>query len=433
MVYPSDLSTTISKLNNYSRSSVKIQNETSGDVQDGNQIKFRLPSNSLIDLSSFCVHAKMTCVETGGLNGTNKVGYYPCRDLNIIRRLTIEMSNNNICTIDNYDRIRSMMLDYSMNESNKKYNLFGNANPNGLVDNTGALKGLNAGTNAGFDYDIILDRFISFLSGAPSIIDTSVTGELLITIDLVPASECLFKKQTTIADCNAPSYVLSKIYGTITKISINDGYYHTAIQSALAQGLPFKFKFPYYETAVSKDGPMTMSMRTDLQSDSIDMAFFSFCHSSANSKQTATKTVNRYLEATNSHMYLQRSLEDVTALQWNVNGMNIPAYSMDKASIYNNLLNDLGCSNDRDGGMHELVTKNAYAWAQNFGMATLSLHHPTGDGSLISGLSSEGTPVSISIDVQSTNASGNDWVGMLTVQSCRVVEVYAGRNVVLVR
>jgi len=86
MVYPSDLSTTISKLSNYSRSSVKSQNETSGDVQDGNQIKFRLPSNSLIDLSSFCVHALMKTGATGGLEGSAKAGYYPCRDLNIIRR-----------------------------------------------------------------------------------------------------------------------------------------------------------------------------------------------------------------------------------------------------------------------------------------------------------------------------------------------------------
>ena len=81
MVYPSDLSTTISKLSNYSRSSVKIQNETSGDVNDGNQMKFRLPSNSLIDLSSFCVHAKMTTGATNKLNASgNKVGFYPCRD-----------------------------------------------------------------------------------------------------------------------------------------------------------------------------------------------------------------------------------------------------------------------------------------------------------------------------------------------------------------
>ena len=433
MVYPSDLSTTISKLSNYSRSSVKVQNETSGDVQDGNQLKFRLPSNSLIDLSSFCVHAKMTTGATNKSNGADKVGFYPCRDLNIIRRLTVEMANNNICTIDNYDRIRAMMLDYSMNESNKKFNLYGNADPTKLVNAVGVTKGINAGVSAGFEYEIILDRFISFLSGSPSIIDTSVCGELLITIDLVPASECLFKAQDTDTDCDAPSYVLSKIYGSVTKISIQDGFYYSAIQSALAQGLPFKFKFPYYESVVSKDGPMTMSMRTDMQSDSIDMAFFSFMHSSANSKQTGTATQKRYLEATNSHMYLQRSIEDVTAFQWNVNGMNIPAYNMDKPAIFNNLINDLGCANDRDGGMHELVTKNAYNWAKYFGMATLSLHHPSGDGALISGLASEGTPIAISLDVQSTNSSGNAWVGVLTTQSTRVVEIFAGRNVVLIR
>ncbi|KAJ1465589.1 hypothetical protein T484DRAFT_3636481 [Baffinella frigidus] len=95
------------------------KNETSGDVSNRNQIKLRLPLNSLIDLSSFGVHASMTTSPTIGFNGTDKVGYYPCRDLYIIRRLTVEISNNNVCTIDNYDRIRSMMLDYSMNESKK--------------------------------------------------------------------------------------------------------------------------------------------------------------------------------------------------------------------------------------------------------------------------------------------------------------------------
>ena len=132
-------------------------------------------------------------------------------------------------------------------------------------------------------------------------------------------------------------------------------------------------------------------------------------------------------------MYLQRSIEDVTALQWNVNGMNIPAYSMDKGAIFNNLLNDLGCANDRDGGMHDLVTENSYNWAKYFGMATLSLHHPSGGDDLVSGLSSQGTPVSISIDCQSTNASGNAWVGVLTTQSTRICEIYSGRNIVLVR
>ena len=79
-------------------------------------------------------------------------------------------------------------------------------------------------------------------------------------------------------------------------------------------------------------------MRTDIQSDSIDMAFFSFMHSSANSKQTTDKTVSRHSEETNSHKYLHRSVQDVTGLQFNVNGQTIPSYTMDTPAIYNQLL-----------------------------------------------------------------------------------------------
>ena len=94
MSYPEDLKTTIDKLSNYSRSSVKVQNQTSGDVIDGDNPVFRLPSNSLIDLSSSCVHAKMVTGPTGGVNaGGSKVPFLPCRDLDVIRRLTVEVNN----------------------------------------------------------------------------------------------------------------------------------------------------------------------------------------------------------------------------------------------------------------------------------------------------------------------------------------------------
>ena len=433
MAYPDDLKTTINKLTNYSRSSVKIQNETSGDVVSGNQLKFRLPSNSLIDLSSLAVHCHMKTVSTGAEVGGVKVAYIPCRDLNIIRRLTVEMENNTVCVIENYDRVRAMMLDYSMGEANHKFNLYGHGDVNNINVN-GVAIGVAPNANAGFDQDIILDRFISFLSGSPSYVDTSVTGALMVTIDLVPASECLFKNGVSTANCtNAPEYTLSKICATITKCSIQDGFYFNAIQSSLAQGLPFKLRFPYYESTISQEGPQTMSMRTDIQSDSIDMVFFSFMHSSANAKQTTNKDVSRYSEPTNSHKYLNRSLQDVTGLQFNVNGMTIPSYTMDKPAMYNQLLSDLGCKNDRDGGFNSLVTVSSYNWSHYFGMATLSLHHPTANPDLISGLSSESTPCQISVDCQSTGASGTNWVGVLTVQSTRLVECYSGRNIILIR
>ncbi|KAJ1464550.1 hypothetical protein T484DRAFT_3644006, partial [Baffinella frigidus] len=227
MSYPDDLKTTINKLSNYSRSSVKIQNQTNGPVGDGDVLVFRLPANSLVDLSSFAVHANMACSETGGVDsfGT-KVGYLPCRDLSIIRRLTVEMNNTTVCSIDHYDRVRQFMLDYSMGESNKKYNLYGNADPSKITTVDGAVFGIVAGPNAGFNNLIIMDRFIAFMAGKPSYIDTSITGEIIVTITLAPASDCLFKPQTSVADATSPpAYTLSGIYATMTKVSINDGFF----------------------------------------------------------------------------------------------------------------------------------------------------------------------------------------------------------------
>jgi hypothetical protein len=75
----------------------------------------------------------------------------------------------------------------------------------------------------------------------------------MVIIDLVPAAECLWKNGVTTADCtNSPKYTLSTIYAIISKCSIQDGFYFNAVQSSLAQGLPFKIKFPYYETTMSQ-------------------------------------------------------------------------------------------------------------------------------------------------------------------------------------
>jgi hypothetical protein len=432
MSYPDDLKTTITKLSNYSRSSVKIQNQTNGPVGDGDVLCFRLPANSLVDLFSFAVHANMSCGATGGVDSVGaKVAYLPPRDMSIIRRLTVEMNGNTVCDIDHYDRIRAFMLDYSMGESNKKYALYGNADPTKIAMVDGTVTGIIAGANAGFNQPIILDRMISFLASKPSYIDTSITGEIIITMTLAAASDCLFKPEVTAADAtNPPSYFLSNIYATMTKVAINDGFYYASIQSALAQNLPFKMTFKHFDSGSSKSGNQTMNMRTEINSDSVDLAWFSFMHT--NYKQTIAAANTQYEAKTKNHKYFTRSLQDVTALSFNVNGQNIPNYVMNKADIYDKLLNDLALSNDRDGGIYDLITTNAFDQAKYFGVATCALHHPTSEGALISGLASSGTPIQISVEVQSDNTS-TDWTGILTVMSSRVVECFAGRNIVLIR
>ncbi|KAJ1465110.1 hypothetical protein T484DRAFT_1757622, partial [Baffinella frigidus] len=134
--YPEDLKTQITKMSNYCRSSVKIQNMHSGDVIDGNTLQFRLPSKSLMDLSSFAVHAKMICGATGGVAGGVRNAYYPNRNLNIVRSMVIEVSNNTVCNIGHYDKIRDLLLNYSMGEANDKF-IYGNTDPTAIVNSAG--------------------------------------------------------------------------------------------------------------------------------------------------------------------------------------------------------------------------------------------------------------------------------------------------------
>ncbi|KAJ1464477.1 hypothetical protein T484DRAFT_3644741, partial [Baffinella frigidus] len=247
----------------------------------------------------------MACGPTGALVGTDNVGYIPCRDLSIIRRLTVEMNYTTVCSIDHYDRVRQFMLDYSMGESNKIYNLYGNADPLKITTTSGLVSGITPGPNAGFNHPIIMDRFIAFMAGKPSYIDTSITGEIIVTITLAPASDRIFKAQTSSGDATSPpAYTLSGIYDTLTKVAINDGFYFASIQSALAQNLLFKMCFKNFETATSKSGNQTMNMRTEIQSDSVDLAWFSFMPT--NYKQMITANSTQYEAKTKNHKYFTR-------------------------------------------------------------------------------------------------------------------------------
>jgi hypothetical protein len=63
-------------------------------------------------------------------------------------------------------------------------------------------------------------------------------------------------------------------------------------------------------------------MRTEIQSDSVDLAWFSFMPT--NYKQTIALANVQYEAKTKNHKYFSRSLEDVTGLSFNINGQNIP-------------------------------------------------------------------------------------------------------------
>jgi len=440
MSYPANLRSRIQRLSNYSRNGVRVHNEQAGSIVDGaSPLKFTLPPNSLCDLSSCSIHAKITTNTAGETATTGKfVSYNLAKNLGIIDRITIDV-NGQAITIKNYSKIRDVLLNYTMGEANKKF-LYGNYDPTKRVNSDGTQVGVLqtlAVDLVKIDDYFTLDRFISFLAGEPIYIPTSIVGQVQIIVELLPPNKCMFKGVDTNADSAAPTYTLSDISMTLDKISIDDGVYWQTHEQALASGMPFEFKFNNFHTIEGQAGSKTMTLRTEIQSGSVDMAFFSF-HPVVETQST-TATEKAYNAALNNHQYFQRSLGNITGVQWSVNGEQRPQYKMKLHEVYNNALTDFEIKLDRDGGISEKIATK-YVWEHYFAVATCKFSHPMDGSGWVSGTSSEGVPLSISITTDCSNdtsvtplGDATQWVPEMTVMSTNVLQAYAGRNIVLIK
>ena len=441
MSYPANLRSRIQRLSNYSRNGVRVHNEQSGSITDGaSPLKFTLPPNSLCDLSSCSIHAKIT-TNTAGLEGTGAeyVSYNLAKNLGIIDRITIDV-NGQAITIKNYSKIRDVLLNYTMGESNKKF-LYGNYDPTKRVNSDGEEVGVVSTdateANVKIDEYFTIDRFISFLAGEPIYIPTSIVGQVQIIVELLPPNKCMFKGVDTNADSAAPTYILSDISMTLDKISIDDGVYWQTHEQALASGMPFEFKFNNFHTIEGQASGKTMTLRTEIQSGSVDMAMFSF-HPVIETQST-TAAAKAYNADLNNHQYFQRSLGNITGVQWSVNGEQRPQYKMKLNEVYNNALTDFEIKLDRDGGIYDKID-NRYVWEHYFAVATCKFSHPMDGSGWVSGTSSEGVPLSISVSTECSNDSSitplgaaTQWVPEMTVMTTNVLQAYAGRNIVLIK
>mgnify|MGYP001586986073 CR=1 FL=1 len=440
MSYPANLRSRIQRLSNYSRNGVRVHNEQAGSIVDGaSPLKFTLPPNSLCDLSSCSIHCKITGNVAGQTATAGQyVSYNLAKNLGIIDRITIDV-NGQAITIKNYSKIRDVLLNYTMGEANNKF-LYGNYDPSKRVNSSGIEVGVTqtlTEQQVKIDDYFTLDRFISFLAGEPIYIPTSIVGQVQIIVELLPPNKCMFKGMDTDTASDAPTYTLSDISMTLDKISIDDGVYWATHEQALASGMPFEFKFNNFHTIEGQSGGKTMTLRTEIQSGSVDMAFFSF--HPADEIQPTGATDKAYNVSLNNHQYFQRSLANITGLQWSVNGEARPQYKMKLHEIYNNALTDFEIKLDRDGGISEQIA-NKHTWENYFAVATCKFSHPMDGTGWVSGTSSEGVPLSISITTDCSNDSsitplGNKqaWVPEMTIMTTNVLQSFAGRNIVLIK
>lgn len=483
MSYPKNLGTKLNYLTNYSTNSVKLNMDNSitelNNITSGARMQFTLPPNSLVDLSSFSVHALFeTTPATSAANATRP--YYLTRNvMSMVRRLTVEIGGQTVSDIQDYNLINQIFSDYQFGIEGSSKKLLSNTDPLDKRDTNGvqraalsAIANPNA-INLRLDKrPICLSQFLGFLGGGAGIkyIDTQLTGTIKITMELAPASHILWRPrpvgtngidQINNADANGDgaiddgTYKLSQVYATIKKCSIDDGVYFASVASALQAGIPFEYKYNHFQTTKSNLTDGNLTMRYEIMSNSVDLALMTFYNNA--DRETFGEMVDSVNLAANgatdiipqnvlapkcsgktlalagkqssfSTNYFRRIGTHVDTTKFFINGERLPQYDMKNPQCFNQSLIDFGIHDDTANGIFWGI--NSYdAWQKYYWIASARLSHVCNDDTFVSGFNANGVPLTLSVETTATAAAGNDKIGQLFVMTSEVLQVYAGRQV----
>jgi hypothetical protein len=300
MSYPKNLGTKLNYLTNYSTNSVKLNMDNSitelNNITSGARMQFTMPPNSLIDLSSFSVHALFETTPATRQNGAGRPHYLTRNVMSMVRRLTVEIGGQTVSDIQDYNLINQIFSDYQFGIEGSSKKLSSNSDPllktNLIGEQKSALCAITDNAqNANLILDnrpICLSQFLGFLGGGAGIkyLDTQLTGTIQITMELAPASHILWYPEAIAVDgvgailagdpnnngLTPPTYKLSQVYVTIKKCSIDDGVYFASVASALQAGIPFEYKYNHFQTTKSNLTDGNLTMQYEIMSNSVDSA-----------------------------------------------------------------------------------------------------------------------------------------------------------------
>ena len=482
-VYPKNLGSKIQQISNYSANFVKINpnNSLTGltDTLSGGSISIDLPPNSLLDLSTLSVHFDFeTTVAVDDTTDGCRAYSLSRYSSSLIRLIRVEIGGSVVSEISDYNLINQIFSDYQYGIEASSKRILTNYDPllkvtadGTVVNNIFNLP--SATTDADIKKDkrhLIWNNFLGFLggNGVVKYIDTGITGNVRITFETAPAAACLIlaadhdvagPSRTTLtaaagpAPVNAPSYTMEKVYATIKKVQIDDGIYFNALSQSLASGIPFQYHFNSFMNTKSSSTKGDLTLRTDVSSGSVSMAFMTFYADDhgINGELPDIQNLSRGLgdavvipgcsakrfagiDKKNCFCsrYFKRTGADVADLTWYINGERAPMYQLKNPDIYDKLMCDFGIHDDVSSGIYYGI--NSYeSWVDNYWVASLRLSHVCEDNTFISGMNSQGIPLTLECTTTATTGSLEDKVGQLWVMTDNILQVYAGRQINVVK
>ena len=282
--FPKNLAYSIKTLDSFSKTTVKLTGDRTS-CRNGDSIKVKLPTNTIVDLRTFALFAEGTAQ-----NGTGNKVHFPRLTQSLIKNLSVFINGTLIERISDYNILYNKLFDMDgggidqiakrhleIADPSIRYSVAGDTIPAdifaGAVD-AGGAQTFRAGTplvccdgNVSSDTarKLAITNWMGFLSTASCpCIDTNDCGTVEIQLDF-DSERILFAgsaASNTAPVLNNPSWELNKVYFTISKIQFNNPlYYNLKASKLLSSGLQIGYQtyIGSKASSVAKDGSVNVS------------------------------------------------------------------------------------------------------------------------------------------------------------------------------
>lgn len=292
--FPRNLSYKIAELSNFSKTTCKLTPDRTS-VSKGETFRCKLPSNTIIDLSTLSFFAKGTCenLNTTGTNPAPNKVHFPRLTSSLIKTLSIYCNSVLIERIDSYNILYAKLNDLDgggvgsdtkrnleISDPSVRYSL------NGVFDHTAGTPQITTldATTSDVNRKLAITNWCGFLSTASTrCIDTNDFGTMEIEITLAD-EKILWTSANVMASGNAnvapnvnANYKLDDIHFCISKIVFNNSlYYNMKASKLLSSGLQIAYQTYIASKSSVVDKSGAVNVNCTINSTSLDQLICTF-------------------------------------------------------------------------------------------------------------------------------------------------------------
>ena len=402
--FPKNMSYHFDKIVNYSKQTVKVYCDRTGNIAHGESLIFELPKNTLIDLDSLLWSYNLTIPVFSTADGPQT----RCRRLarnsaSIIDAIYVYINDQQISADSYYNHLFNLMTDHTagFDFHSSGVRQLENTDPSILQtynNANGALANVRAGAiqvadNSDNGRQYIVRNWLSFLGTcATRVIDTSLFGTIKVEIRLAEptilwASAATNGANPVVVNAN-PSYTINgtNSFMSITKIAFGDSVYYNLLRNiVMSSGL----KIPYKTYTAHRGNAFTKAAGTFTHQFNVN--------SSHLTKLIGTTLIGAYQtdvgliledpgdgfltqvagqDATlfNQCAYFRKEATGLGSLNWDINNVSQYPAPISYTDVYNENLKALNMDNDVQAGCHPGM-QSVYQFLRYYFVSILSFEH----------------------------------------------------------